>query len=129
METSILIAKILGAFYLLVGIGILTNRAHFEKAAAEIEAGAGLFYLSGVLAFAFGAVIVAIHNIWSGWPVLITLLGWAGILKGALRIAAPDYSRAVIARLIASPNTITGSGLVALALGVYLTSQGFWLAA
>jgi hypothetical protein len=129
METSILIARMLGPFYVLVGISMLLNRSFFEKAATGIEESPALFYISGVLAFAFGATIVAIHSVWSGWPLLITLLGWAGVVKGSVRIALPDQSRAMVAGLIRSPNALTGTALVALALGVYLTAQGFWLAA
>ena len=31
----------------------------------------------------FGTFIVAFHNVWTGLPIVLTILGWAQVLKGA----------------------------------------------
>ena len=36
-----------------------------------------------------GLMIVAFHNVWSGWGLLITLIGWALLLKGAVHLMFP----------------------------------------
>ncbi len=125
METSLLIARILGPFYIAVGLGVLINRGFFERAAQGVEESPALFYISGALAYAVGALILAFHNQWSSWPAVITLLGWLAVLKGVMRIAAPDYSRAIVARALASPNRLLGTGIFALVLGAYLSAMGF----
>ena len=38
-------------------------------------------FMDGFLNLPFGAIIVGFHNIWSGIPVLLTLLGW-GLHQG-----------------------------------------------
>lgn len=49
-----------------------------------------LVYLSGVLFFIAGLAIVRAHNIWvAGWPVVITVLGWLGMLLGISRAFFP----------------------------------------
>ena len=48
---------------------------------------AGVF-ANGFLSLSFGAFIVAFHNVWVGLPVLLTLFGWAQVLKGLLRRAS-----------------------------------------
>lgn len=125
MDTSLLIARILGPFYVAVALGIFMNRGYFERAIEGFEQSPALFYLSGTLAYAVGAVIIAVHNQWTGWPTVITLIGWAAILKGLMRTLAPTYSQAIVARAIASPNGIIATGIVSLVLGVYLTAMGF----
>ena len=50
----------------------------------------------GVFVFAFltlwfGSIIAAFHNVWSGWPAVLTFLGWAQVLKGALYFIFPSF--------------------------------------
>lgn len=51
---------------------------------------------AGVLATAFislgfGSIIVAFHNVWSGLPIVLTLLGWAHVLKSFVYFTWPSY--------------------------------------
>src|SRR5881396_3152637 len=49
-------------------------------------------YLSGALFFVAGLAIVRAHNIWTrGWPTLVTLTGWFGVLLGLYRMFAAEY--------------------------------------
>ena len=49
-----------------------------------------LVYLNGTLLFAAGLAIVHAHNRWTtGWPVLVTLTGWFGVLGGLIRMTIP----------------------------------------
>ena len=52
---------------------------------------AGVF-ANGFLALWFGGLIVAFHNVWSGLPIVITLLGWAQVLKATIAFAVPQLS-------------------------------------
>lgn len=77
--------------FLAVGLSHLLQPAawvdFFQKLAERGRAGA---VLEGFLYLPFGALIVGFHNVWR-WPdVLLTLIGWAQVLKGTLRFVAPD---------------------------------------
>lgn len=52
---------------------------------------AGVF-ANGFLALWFGALIVAFHPVWSGPAIVITLIGWAQVLKGAIAFVMPSLS-------------------------------------
>jgi hypothetical protein len=52
---------------------------------------AGVF-ANGFLALWFGTVIVAFHNVWSGLAIVVTLLGWAQVLKATVAFVAPQLS-------------------------------------
>lgn len=127
METSIYLAKLIGPIYLVVGVGLLLNPSNSRAVVKEFMDSPALFYLSGILALIIGGLIVLLHNVWHGWPIVITLLGWAAILKGVVRLIAPDAAKAFISKLAGSKNDMTAAALIALALGAYFTAMGFWL--
>ena len=59
---------------------------------------AGVFAVA-FLSLPFGAFIVAFHNVWTGLPVVLTLIGWAQVSKGALYLIAPQVGLRTLARL------------------------------
>ena len=62
------------------------------------KGGAGAF-MDGFLNLPLGAFIVGFHNIWSGIPVVLTLLGWGFLLKGLIRFCAPKQALRMMARV------------------------------
>jgi uncharacterized protein YjeT (DUF2065 family) len=56
------------------------------------EKGRAGMFVEGFLCLGFGALIVAFHNVWSGLPVVVTLVGWGQVLKGLVRFTAPQLS-------------------------------------
>ena len=49
---------------------------------------AGVFAVA-ILNLLFGSIIVAFHNVWSGIALLLTVLGWANVLKALIYFAFP----------------------------------------
>jgi hypothetical protein len=49
-------------------------------------------FVNGFLTLGFGSFIVSFHNVWHGLPVLLTLLGWAQVLKGLVNFVAPQVA-------------------------------------
>src|SRR5215469_3388044 len=47
-------------------------------------------FLEALLNLNFGALVVSFHNVWTGWPVVLTLLGWGIVVKGLVRLIAPE---------------------------------------
>lgn len=50
---------------------------------------AGVF-ATAFLSLIFGSIIVAFHNVWSGLPVVLTVLGWAQVLKAFIYFVFPE---------------------------------------
>jgi hypothetical protein len=85
------------------------------------ERGEAGVYAVAILNLIFGSIIVAFHNIWSGIPLALTLLGWANVAKALLYFVFPamglrrlqflSYQRA---------NLIAGGGIVFLLLAAVL---------
>ncbi len=70
--------------------------------------------LSGVIAFGIGLAQVLSHNLWvADWRVLITLFGWAALLKGLMLLYFPK-------KILAVSKGITKTGLLQVILTIYL---------
>jgi uncharacterized membrane protein len=91
------------------------------------DRGAAGVFLEGFLLLNFGAIIVAFHNVWHGPALLLTLIGWAQVLKGVARFMAPQVSLRVMER--ATPERawhFQVGGVVALLLSGFLWWLRFW---
>src|SRR3982074_2776135 len=92
MSNSVFIARLIGPVMLVVGLAVFANQRAFRELADEFLASRALMFLSGLLVMPVGLAIVLTHNIWAAdGRVMITLFGWANVLGGAMRLAAPAY--------------------------------------
>ncbi len=48
-------------------------------------------FVVGFMSLGFGSIIAAFHQVWSGWPLVLTLLGWAQVLKAAIYFIWPAF--------------------------------------
>jgi hypothetical protein len=80
-------------------------------------------YLSGTLFFIAGLSVVRDHNRWAaGWPVLVTLTGWLGILLGLFRMFAPGlYQQGAQG----NPIPLLAGEIALLAIGIFLTFKAY----
>lgn len=52
---------------------------------------AGVF-ASGFLSLWFGSIIVAFHNVWEGLPAVLTVVGWAQVVKALVSFVLPQLA-------------------------------------
>ena len=50
----------------------------------------GVFVVA-FMSLGFGSIVAAFHPVWSGIPLVLTLLGWAQVLKGLLYFCLPGF--------------------------------------
>jgi hypothetical protein len=90
MDITTFLASLWGPVILAVGIGVFVSRAYYIKIYRDLEKDALAVLLFGMVAMTTGIAHVLFHNIWGTFPqVLVTLLGWGVLIKGALFIVAP----------------------------------------
>ena len=70
--------------------------AYFTLLRGHGEAGA---FLDGFLNLPLAALIIAFHNVWSGIPVVLTILGWCFLIKSLLRFCLPKQGVRMMARV------------------------------
>lgn len=111
--------------YLVIGLShLLQPKAwvgYFQTLVAQGPPGA---FVEGFLCLSFGGIIVGFHNVWHGPALVLTLLGWAQVLKGLVRFLAPGMSLRVMARMTLERAWLFQlGGVFALALSSYI----WWL--
>jgi hypothetical protein len=126
MQTSILIAKLIGPIVLVAAIVMLANTRDLQELARGFLEDRPLIYLSGILALLAGLAIVNTHNVWTlDWPVIITIIGWASIVGGIARMALPKVVASVGGAMLQNRALIQGSGAVWVLIGGWLCYAGY----
>ena len=127
MQTSLFLARLIGPVLLVVGAGMLYDRAGFRTMADEFLRSRALIYLAGILALVPGLAVVLTHNVWAAdWRILVTLLGWLSVIGGAFRIVFPQQVTAIGSAMIARQSTMLVGGVVMVALGAILCFAGYF---
>ena len=83
-------------------------------------------FVDGLVHLPLAGFIIGFHNVWSGIPVVLTLVGWSFLIKSLLRFCLPTQALTLWARVSVERSwefRVAGVGLVALAgllgYGVY----------
>jgi len=91
MELSIFVAKIIAVTYIAISLGQLFSGITYKKMFQDIMKSSGLMVMMGLFGIVIGFLLIEHHNIWvKDWPVLITIMGWAALLKGFMFLAFPN---------------------------------------
>jgi hypothetical protein len=126
METSVLLAKIIGPLLLIVGAGIFINLEHYRRLVVDFGASPLSISMAGTTALLLGLLIVNFHNVWEWrWPVIITIVGWAALIKGAVRVIFPKLVAERAERYGRNTNIMMTSAIITLVLGAVLTYFGY----
>lgn len=126
METSVLIAKIIGLIYLSFGVGLLFNSAFYKKEIPKLLENTAYLIFGGFMAIVFGVLIIDNHNFWvKNWTVVITIIGWIALLKGMALLVFPAFS-SNFKTLFNSDKFYTILGPLVLIFGVIFIYFGFF---
>jgi hypothetical protein len=79
-------------------------------------------FLHGLLCLAFGSMIVAFHPVWSGMPLVLTIVGVLYLMKTVQCFALPGISMASLNRVtLERAHVFIGVGVMFLALALVMT--------
>ena len=123
-KLTVFLARFIGLFVLLVGVGCLVRgKAVVESAVAN----GPVMLVYALVSLAAGLAMILGHNVWSGGtlPVVVTLVGWLILAKGlVLFFATPEALTRFLERMQYGEHY---SLYVApsLVIGLYLTWAGF----
>jgi hypothetical protein len=125
MDTSLFLARLIGPMLLVVGAGVLINRENFRSMAKELVASRELMFIIGLMTLLGGLAIVNTHNVWNGWPILITIFGWIFVVGGAVRILLPDTARSIQGAALDKPAMPAIGGSIQALIGAWLCYVGY----
>ncbi|KTD67676.1 MULTISPECIES: hypothetical protein [Legionella] len=92
MDTSKFLSKVLGIYLIVISVAILINMHQFTIYVQALLKDAPLILVLGFWTFILGLLMVVSHNVWQwSWRLLITIISWLILLKGASMIFYPHY--------------------------------------
>ena len=95
--TTIFLGRLLGLYLIAISVGMLVNKRRTLATLDEMARSGPWMLFSGMVATAAGLAIVLGHNVWTGGAlaVVVTLFGWAALLKGvSLLLVRPEQMAA-----------------------------------
>ena len=129
MEKSIAVMAIIN--FVIMGLShIFQHQAwkeFFLLLASKGRAGA---FANGFLTLVMGSLIVSFHNVWTGLPIVLTLLGWAYVLKSTIIFLHPEWnvrSMEGVERAPALKFRVAGTCLLAIAAALVVSiARGYY---
>jgi hypothetical protein len=90
METAVQILAIVQ--FTVVGLSHLFQPRPWAEFFIRLrEQGTTGVFVVAFLSLWFGSIVVAFHNVWTGIPMALTLIGWAQVLKGFIYFCFPEF--------------------------------------
>lgn len=130
METAIQKLAILS--FLVIGFShVLQPRAWARLFIAIRGLGEAGSFIVAFMSLPLGVLIVSFHNLWSGWPIVVTLLGWGQLFKATLYFVYPKWGVRILSRISverAHEFQVAGAAIIALSIGLALALMRRWVA-
>ena len=118
------LAQIWGISLVIIPLAMLVKEKYVKQLFESVEDDKK-FFCWGITSFLIGLLMVLSFNVWSqSWQVVITILGWATLLKGLVVIFFPEIARKY-ARKIAGQNWLPIALVVLVFIGLIITYLGF----
>ncbi len=122
MSTSKTIAALLGPTLIASAAMVLANLDALPTIVEGMAQSPMLVVLAGYAAFVPGLAIVYFHNRWTGWPVVVTVMGWLSLVVGLIRMIFPMQIAAMASKLAPAPGgAFIAIGVVFLLIGGFLS--------
>jgi hypothetical protein len=127
-HTTRFLSRLLGLYCAIAGLLMMGRRDATVDIVTGLVADPPLMFTLGVLMILGGLAMVLAHNVWSGGLAarIVTLLGWAVLLKGVLFLVFASHGAAEFyLGALQYAKMFYFYASVALLLGLFLTYAGF----
>ncbi len=90
MDTSLLLAKVIGLTLVLISLALLTNKKGIDLL-FKVYSNPGTIFITGIFETILGTFMIVIHNIWTlDYRGIITFIGWMLLIRGVGRTLFPS---------------------------------------
>jgi hypothetical protein len=118
------LAEVWGISMVVIALVLLVKESYLKRLFISMENEDNLFFW-GFVTFIIGITMVLAHNIWvKDWQVIITIFGWASLLKGLFILFLPKITIFWIKKVENAP-FIPYALVVAVFVGLAITYFGF----
>jgi hypothetical protein len=125
MANSRFLAGLIGPTLVAMAVALFLNHTVLAAMIGQAAQDYVLIFITGLISFVAGLAIVRTHNVWRGWPAIITVIGWLLILSGLARLLFPSQLAAIVGGLTIEPGPVLIWAVIVLLLGALLTFKGY----
>jgi putative exporter of polyketide antibiotics len=125
---TIFLSKLIGLYCIVIAVAMSVDKPATVNAVVALVGSPPLVLLVGLVVVAAGLALVLSHNVWRGsaLAVVVTLIGWLTLVKGALFLFSPaPAAGGFVVWGAAYERWFYVDVALAFALGIYLTYAGF----
>ena len=129
MDISLFLAKIIGLYLIVDGLVVLLRHKELVPLVDEFRNNRFAVVFCGLIVFLLGILVTTSHNIWTGagFQIAVTIIGWLLVIKGlVVSIMPQDFTDKMIV-WVNKPVLYKVAGIVAILVGVWLSTAGFTL--
>ncbi|HEY4502522.1 MAG TPA: hypothetical protein VJH21_01690 [Candidatus Paceibacterota bacterium] len=127
VDLTLFLAQVMGVYLVVVGLSLMLYPKRTSRAIHEVADDYLMPYLGGAVALIVGLLVVLSHNVWDDLTTsLVSLMGWAALVKGALMFLLPHNSFSDLAKKFSTGNACVTWGAITTAIGFYLVYIGFF---
>jgi len=124
MDITNTLVQFWGIFLMVFGLSMIVNKRGTAAALQEMFKNQGFLWLVGFVTLTLGVVLVALNNIWTpGMTLLITILGWAVLIKGMFILFFPNVA-VMFYRKFVTESLLILYGVIALIAGLIFLCLG-----
>ncbi|MCW3478928.1 hypothetical protein OL229_05025 [Neisseriaceae bacterium JH1-16] len=85
------LSRLIGLYLLLFSLSMFAHKQATVEVMTALVNNPPLLFMTGIILCPIGLAMILGHNVWTGGarPVIVTLIGWATLLKGLLCLFVP----------------------------------------
>ena len=127
LPRTIFLSRLIGIYCLIIAAAEATHRAAMIETVTALNNAPATLLIAGAFTLLLGIAMVVGHNVWTGGaaPVVVTIVGWLALLKGAALVLLPLDQASSILVAAHYADLYWFYAAITLALGAYLTYAGF----
>jgi hypothetical protein len=124
---TVYLSRFIGVVALVIAVAMLADKATTLAAVDHLGSDRSSLLLLGVVRSGAGAGVVLIHNVWTRgfWPLVVTLTGWAMLVRGVMNLFLPTEVMGALLQSVHFREFYYLYALIPLLLGGYLALRGF----
>ncbi len=118
METTIILAKVLGIYFIVSGVFVVTHKKTLGILLKDIFNSRAITYLIGIALVLGGGALIYRGNTGEGaLAITVAILSWAVLIKGIFYVFLPDYLYKMTKSIPRSTMTLVAS--LTILVGIY----------
>lgn len=126
MDSSPLLARLIGPYIIVIGISLIFNQKIFRKIMEDFPKNPSLVFITGLLTFVAGLATLLFHNMWvADWRVLITIFGWIAFIKGIMLVVLPGTLLKTTKIYSDNFKLVLIPWSIMILIGIFLTIKGY----